>query len=209
MPPDRGKNTGESEVIKIAVLVSGGGSNLQSIIDSCRSGKIDGKVELVISSKEGVYALSRAAGSGIESCVIDREGYDSDEAFSEEILRLAKEKKIDIICLAGFLKKLGKNIVKEYGGRILNIHPALLPSFGGRGMYGIRVHRKVLEAGEKESGCTVHIVEEEYDTGEIVLQRKVPVESGDTPEELARRVLKEEHRAYPEAINIIAKKLKK
>ncbi len=207
MPSYGSAGAGKGEVIRITVLVSGGGSNLQSIIDACGSGKIDGRVVLVISNKDGVYALQRAAAEGIEACVVDRNSYENDEGFSEEIMRLAKEKKTDIICLAGFLKKLKKNIIKEYPGRILNIHPALLPSYGGKGMYGLRVHRAVLENREKESGCTVHIVNEEYDRGPIVLQRKVPVKRTDTPEELAERVLREEHRAYPDAINIISRKL--
>jgi phosphoribosylglycinamide formyltransferase-1 len=191
-------------LLRIAVLVSGSGTNLQSLIDSCRSGYIPGEIALVISSSPSAYSLERASKENIESIVIQRKNFNSDKEFSEEILKEVRARKTDLICLAGFLKKLGKNIVSAYRNRIMNIHPALLPKFGGQGMYGIRVHEAVLKSGEKYSGCTVHFVDEEYDRGPIILQKKVEVRQDDTPQTLAERILTEEHRLYPEAVKLFA-----
>jgi len=187
-------------VTKIAVFVSGGGTNLQSLINGCKSGFIPGEINLVISSKKGVFAIERAKRENIPHFVIEYKDYSGEEEYSAALLKKVKEFNTDIICLAGFLVKLGKNIVSEYRNRILNIHPALLPDFGGKGMYGIRVHEAVLASGRKESGCSVHIVDEEYDHGPVILQRRLPVKDNDTPQSLARRVLKEEHKLYPEAV---------
>ncbi|MFW6134752.1 MAG: phosphoribosylglycinamide formyltransferase, partial [Elusimicrobiota bacterium] len=143
-------------MIKIAVLVSGGGTNLQSLIDNTKNGYIPGKIVLVISNNPDAYALKRAENEGIEHVVIKREDFNDKEEFSKAIMKETKKREVDLICLAGFLKKLGRNIIEEYKNRIMNIHPALLPSYGGRGMYGKRVHKAVLEAGDTVSGCTIH-----------------------------------------------------
>ncbi|MGM0567757.1 MAG: phosphoribosylglycinamide formyltransferase [Elusimicrobiota bacterium] len=194
----------------IAVFVSGSGSNLQALIDSCNSGFVPGEIKLVLSSKKNAYALVRAKKAGIESLCLRPADFSGEQEYSEEILRRVKKRNIDIICLAGFLSKLGNNIVNEYRNRILNIHPALLPKFGGKGMYGMRVHREVIKAGEKISGCTVHFVDENYDTGPVIMQKKVPVKKGEKAEELAARVLEEEHRLYPKALKkVIEEKSKK
>jgi phosphoribosylglycinamide formyltransferase-1 len=187
-------------VIHIAVFVSGSGTNLQTLIDNCESGYIPARIVLVVSSKPSVPAITRAQAAGIDAVTVDRKEYGSDENFTNALLEVLSGKKIDLICLAGFLSKIGTSMIKNYSGRIINIHPALLPNFGGKGMYGIRVHEAVIASGKTESGCTVHLVDEEYDHGAVILQKKVPVLPDDTPDILARRVLKEEHIAYPEAV---------
>lgn len=187
--------------LKIGVLVSGGGSNLQAILDATRTPLLSfARVVLVISNKPGVLALERAAKAGVEGVFLDPKAFPGRERFYAEVIRRFEERGVDLVCLAGFLLKLEPNIVARYRERILNIHPALLPKHGGKGMYGHFVHEAVIKAGESESGCTVHLVDDEFDHGEVILQRKVPVLPGDTPEILAARVLKEEHRLYPEAI---------
>jgi len=189
-------------MIKIAVLVSGNGTNLQSIIDACKSGDVPGKVVLVVSSNKEAYALERARKEGIESVAVEREKFDSDENYSKEIMKYIDEKDTDLICLAGFLKKLDKVLIDKYRNRIMNIHPALLPKYGGKGMYGLKVHAAVLESGDEYTGCTVHFVDEIYDHGPVILQEMIPVEKEDTPEVLAQKVLEIEHRLYPEAIKL-------
>lgn len=191
-------------MIRIAVLVSGSGTNLQTLMDNCKSGYIPGKIVVVVSSNPDAYALKRAEKEGVESVVIQRKDFDSNEDFSAEILKEAEKRRVGLICLAGFVKKLGKNIIKAYDNRIMNIHPALLPSFGGKGMYGIRVHEQVLKSKEKYSGCTVHLVDEKYDHGPIILQKKVEIRKDDTPHTLAERVLKQEYKLYPEAVKLFA-----
>jgi len=191
-------------MIKIAVLVSGNGTNLQSIIDACKSGDVPGKVVLVVSSNKEAYALERARKEGIESVAVEREKFDSDENYSKEIMKYIDEKDTDLICLAGFLKKLDKALIDKYRNRIMNIHPALLPKYGGKGMYGLKVHAAVLESGDEYTGCTVHFVDEIYDHGPVILQKMIPVEKEDTPEVLAQKVLEIEHRLYPEAIKLFA-----
>lgn len=184
--------------VKIGVLVSGKGSNLQAIIDACRSNKIDAKVVVVVSNKKDAVALQRAKKYNIKAVFVDAKKYD----FDKKVIEILGKFRVDLVCLAGFLLKLGKEFVRKYRGGILNIHPALLPKFGGKGMYGIKVHKAVLEAGEKISGCTVHLVDEKYDQGKIILQKKVKVLKKDTPEQLQKRVLKQEHKLYPEAIKL-------
>jgi phosphoribosylglycinamide formyltransferase-1 len=187
--------------VKIGVLVSGGGSNLQAILDAVRTPRLSSaEVSIVISNKPGVRALERAAQAGVEARFLDPKAFANREQYYEEILRLFEERGVDLICLAGFLLKLEPNIVARFKDRILNIHPSLLPRHGGKGMYGHFVHEAVIRAGDAESGCTVHLVDNEFDHGATILQRKVPVLPGDTPEALAERVLKEEHLLYPEAI---------
>ncbi|MDD5687199.1 MAG: phosphoribosylglycinamide formyltransferase [Elusimicrobia bacterium] len=199
------QNTRTSEhVCRIGVLISGSGSNLQAIMDACKSGDINAEVVIVISNKKDAFGLERAKRENIESVFIDPKSCD----FNKEAIKYLKKQKVNLICLAGFLLKLSEEFVKKYHGKILNIHPALLPKYGGPGMYGINVHKAVIKAKEKVSGCTVHFVDEEYDRGEIILQRKVEVLSSDTPETLQKRVLEQEHTAYPEALKIIITRMK-
>ncbi len=190
--------------IRIGVLVSGGGTNLQAIIDATKKGEINGEVVLVISSKRDAYSLERARKHGIEGIYIGRRDFSDNDAFSKAMADELEKRGVMLVCLAGFLKKLSPNFVKMFKDRIMNIHPALLPLFGGEGLYGHYVHEAVLKSGVKVSGCTVHFVDEEYDKGPIILQQDVPVIEGDTPESLAARILKEEHKIYPKAIRLFA-----
>ena len=187
-------------MFKIAVLISGSGSNLQSIIDSIDSGTLNCQIEYVISDKAGAYGLERAKIKGIKTFVFDKSEYK--ENISTEILRVIAGK-VDLIVLAGFMSIIKGNILKEFKNRIINIHPSLIPSFSGNGMYGLRVHKSAIAYGVKFSGCTVHFVDEGTDTGPIIIQKVVPVLEGDTAEELQKRVLVEEHKALPEAIKLI------
>lgn len=187
-----------SKKVRIGVLVSGSGTNLQAIIDACKSKKIDAEVVSVISNKKNILALQRAKEYNIKNMFIDTKKYD----FDKKAIQFFEKQKVELVCLAGFLLKLGKNFIKKYNGKILNIHPALLPKFGGKNMYGINIHKAVLEAGEKISGCTVHLVDERYDHGKIILQKKIKVLKNDTPETLQKRVLKQEHKLYPQAIKL-------
>lgn len=185
-----------SKKVKIAALVSGNGSNLQAIIDACHSKKIDAKVIAVVSNRKDAFALERAKRHNIKSMFIDPKKYN----FDKKAIAFFQKQKVELVCLAGFLLKLSERFIKKYEGRILNIHPALLPKFGGKGMYGINVHKAVLKAKEKVSGCSIHFVDEKYDHGKIILQKMVKVFNNDTPDKLQKRVLKQEHLAYPEAI---------
>jgi phosphoribosylglycinamide formyltransferase-1 len=189
------------------VFISGGGTNLQSLIDSCADEDFPAEIAFVMSSNEDAYGLERARKHSIPSGVIKRKDFDSSEAFSDAILDDLRMHKIDIICLAGYMKLLPPKVVSTYRNFILNIHPALLPKFGGKGMYGMRVHKAVIAAGEAESGPTAHLVDEIYDHGEIVTQKRVPVLPDDTPEDLQKRVLAAEHELYPEAVRILAMKI--
>ena len=204
--------------ISILVLVSGGGTNLQALIDAEKAGAFNqciksggnsavGKLALVVSDRDGAYAVERAKAAGIPAAVEKPDRRlprpERRRELSDRILRLCREKRIGLVVHAGFLSVLAGDIIEEYSGRMINIHPALLPKFGGQGMYGENVHRAVLEAGETGSGCTVHLVDAGTDTGPILLQRKVPVLPGDTPESLAARVLLEEHIAIVEAVKLM------
>ena len=196
------------KVVRIAVLVSGGGSNLEAILQAQETGQLTGaEVVLVLSSKKDVQALERASRHKIATAVIERASVSTDEAFERAILDGLAKAETDLICLAGYLRKLGPGIIRRYQGRILNIHPALLPKFGGPGMYGHFVHEAVMAAGEKESGCSVHVVDEEFDHGPVLAQAKIAVVPGDTPESLAARILEEEHRLYPKTIAEFCRKL--
>ena len=189
------------EKTRVAVLVSGGGTNLQAIIDKVADGSLP-QVELVkvIASKESAYALERAAKAGIETAVAKEQ---------PQVLEELEGSGAEIIVLAGYMKVLSPEIIKKYRHRIINIHPSLIPKYCGKGFYGIRVHNAVIAAGEKESGATVHYVDEGVDTGEIILQEKVPVLEGDTPEDLAARVLKTEHVILAEGLKIAIQNLEK
>ncbi|MBE6913186.1 MAG: phosphoribosylglycinamide formyltransferase [Ruminococcaceae bacterium] len=176
---------------RIAVLVSGGGTNLQALIDAEKKGIIkSGKIELVISNKEGAYALERAKKADIEACVISKKTLGSQVAFEEAIISRLEEKKIDIIVLAGFMVILSENFTKRYPKRIINVHPSLIPSFCGEGFYGLRVHEAALEYGVKVTGATVHFVNEIPDGGEIIMQKAVSIREDDTPETLQKRVMR-------------------
>ncbi|WP_291259408.1 phosphoribosylglycinamide formyltransferase [Fusobacterium sp.] len=191
-------------MFKIGVLVSGGGSNLQSIIDKSQNGELNCKVEVVIGDRK-CYGVERATLAGIEGYTLDRKVLKKD--LCKEIDKIVSEKGIDLIVLAGFLSIIDEEFVNKWKGRIINIHPSLLPKFGGPGMYGIKVHEAVLKAGENESGCTVHFVDTGVDSGEIIAQKRVKVLKGDTAEELQKRVLVEEHKLLPESIaKIISEK---
>ena len=195
------------EKIKIAVLVSGSGSNLQSMRDAVKTGAgPSAEIAIVISNKESAYALTRAQQANIPHLLLDPKAYRTREDFFAQVIYELEEIRADMICLAGFLLKLEPNIIRKFKGRILNIHPALLPKYGGKGMYGHFVHEAVLKSGEKESGCSVHVVDEEFDHGPVLLQRKIAVQPQDTPETLAARVLEQEHLLYPEAVKLFIEK---
>ena len=189
-------------MFKVAVLASGGGTNLQSIIDSVDSGKLNCKIEMVIGSKEGILALERAKLKGIKTYIISKKEYG--DKTSDKILELTKGK-VDLIVLAGYLSILEGDILKEFKDRIINIHPSLIPSFCGPRMYGLKVHEAVINSGVKYTGCTVHFVNEEVDRGAILLQDVVPVYYEDTKEILQKRVLEKEHILLPRAIDLISK----
>ena len=190
--------------VKIAVLVSGGGTNLQALIDAQQSGIIkSGKIELVIANNSGAYALERAAKAGIKTATVLKKELGSAEAFEQKIKDLLTENGIEIIVLAGFMAILSENFTKDYPKRIINVHPALIPSFCGDGYYGLHVHEKVLEYGVKLTGATAHFVSEVTDGGPIILQKAVEVKEGDTPEVLQRRVMEEaEWQILPKAISL-------
>ena len=189
---------------KIAVLVSGGGTNLQALIDAEARGELGGgRITLVLSSKPDVYALERAKKSGIESIVLSRKEYDGIAAYSKAIADTLVAAGIDLVVLAGFLTIIDEQVYKCFENRILNVHPALIPSFCGKGFYGLRVHEAALEKGVRLSGATVHIVTPECDAGPIVLQRAVEVRQDDTPETLQRRIMEEaEWKILPEAVRL-------
>jgi phosphoribosylglycinamide formyltransferase 1 len=188
-------------MLKIAVLVSGSGSNLQSIIDSIKCGYLSCSIEIVISDRPGTYGIERAKDSNMNTVVLDRKIYGS--RLSQEILNLLANK-VDLIVLAGWLSILEGSILKTFKNRIINIHPSLIPAFCGNGMYGKKVHEAVLSYGVKVSGCTVHFVDEGTDSGPIIMQKTVPVFATDSIEDLQGRILMEEHRWLPEAIKYIS-----
>lgn len=190
---------------KIAVFVSGGGTDFQSIINAVEAGEVHAEIVKCIASREGIHAISRAERAGIPVSVYDKQKYDALDEMYDEVIAELKEDGVDLIVLAGYLTILTPNIVRAFAGRIINIHPALLPDFGGKGFYGLRVHRAVLEAGAKKSGCTVHFVDEGTDTGEIIDRAEVPVYPYDTPETLQARVLVEEHKLLPKTIEKLIK----
>jgi phosphoribosylglycinamide formyltransferase-1 len=189
-------------LVKIGVLASGGGSNMQAIMDRIDCGEIHGCIKLVISDQPDAYALVRATQAGIATAVIQPLDYASRAEFSQAVADCFRAEHIDLLLLAGFMRVITSELIAPYRGRIMNIHPALIPSFCGPGYYGHRVHEAVLNYGAKVSGCTVHFVEEEVDGGPIIIQRVVPVLEDDTPDILAARVLIEEHQAYPEAVRL-------
>lgn len=197
-----------NESIKLAVLVSGAGSTLQNLIDRIARRDLNASIGVVIGSKDGILALKRAADAKLMNFVVSRKAFGSVKEFSDKIFSLCDDAGVDLVCLAGWLSLL--EIPERYENRIMNIHPALLPSpFAGKGMYGKRVHQAVLDYGCKVSGCTVHFVDRDYDNGPMIIQKCCPVREDDTPETLAARVGELEKEAYPDAIRLYAdKKLK-
>jgi phosphoribosylglycinamide formyltransferase-1 len=198
--------------LRIAILMTGRhgrGSNMEAIARACADGQIDGSVVVVAGTVDGSPALERAASLGLPTMVIKtpRKGAQSDDedvAYGEALLRELQAVDAGLICLAGYMRKLPPAVTAAYPRRIMNIHAALLPSFGGQGMYGMNVHQAVIDYGAKVSGCTVHFADDEYDTGPVILQTVVPVEDDDTPETLAARVLVAEHQTYPAAVALFA-----
>lgn len=188
-------------MFKVAVLISGNGTDLQSILDGVQSGYLNIDICAVISDKKDAYGLTRAKEREIPTYAVDRKN--KDKSVSDQILEII-EGKADLVVLAGFLSILSEKFVSKFENRIINIHPSLIPSFCGNGMYGMNVHRKAIEYGVKVSGCTVHFVDKGTDTGPIILQKVVPVFFEDTPEILQKRILEKEHQALPEAIKLIS-----
>ncbi len=190
--------------LRLGVLLSGSGTTLQNIVDVSRAGKLDANVELVIASRAGLKGTDRAVAAGLENLVLARKQYPDVASFSRDVFAHLDAARVDLVCLAGWLCLL--DIPQKYIGRMMNIHPALLPAFGGKGMYGHFVHEAVLAHGCKLSGCTVHFVDNTYDTGPIIVQRTCPVAEDDTPDTLAERVFEQEKLAYPEAIRLFAQR---
>jgi len=194
----------EQPKIRAVILISGSGTTMENLLQCADDGTCHMDCVGVVSSKSGVGGIARAQKFGVPVQVVERKDYLDAAAFSRQVFKMVNAVKPDVVLLAGFLSYL--HIPERYKGKILNIHPSLLPKFGGKGMYGIKVHQKAIKSGETESGCTVHYVDEEYDHGPIILQRKVPVLPDDTPETLQARVMEAEREAYPEAVNLYAEK---
>lgn len=190
--------------LKLGFLASHGGTNMQAIIDACKEGRLQAEPRVVIGNNSRSGALERARGEDIPACHLSRRTHPDPAELDAAILATLRQHQVEVVCLAGYMKRLGAATLAAYRGRILNIHPALLPKFGGQGFYGEAVHRAVLAAGETESGATVHLVDEEYDHGPVLAQRKVSVQPDDTVDALAARVLEQEHILYPETLQRIA-----
>ena len=195
---------GDMHPLRLGALASGGGTNLQAIIDRSEAGTLHAKVVVVIGNNSEAGVFDRARRHGIPAIHLSRATHDDEGDLDLAIRDALRAHGVEWIILAGYMRPIGRMVLEEYRDRILNIHPALLPKFGGKGMYGLRVHAAVLAAGENETGVTVHLVTTDYDTGPVLGQRKVPVLSGDTPETLQKRVLEQEHRLYAEVIEAIA-----
>jgi phosphoribosylglycinamide formyltransferase-1 len=190
--------------LNLVVLASGGGTNLQAIIDNIEAGKLDAQIKAVISNNSKSGALERARNHKIPDIHLSHKQFATPEEFDQKLLSVLKEKETDLVVLAGYMKMISPTVIREYRNRIINIHPALLPSFGGEGMYGIHVHEAVIESGVKVTGVTVHTVDEVYDHGPILFQKCVPVLADDTPESLQQRVLPHEHEGYSKVIQLFA-----
>ncbi len=191
-------------MLKFAVMASGGGTDFQSLIDAVQAGKINAEICCLIASKPEIYAIERAGKAKIPVEVVCKKDFDSAQAFDKKILAVLRQYGADFVVLAGYLNIIGSQTISAYKNKMINIHPSLIPSFCGMGMYGARVHQAVIEYGAKLSGATVHFVDEQADTGPIIMQAAVPVEQDDTPDMLAARVLKTEHRILPEAVALMA-----
>jgi len=191
-----------SRPLRIGALISGGGRTLLNIADEIDAGRLDAEIALVIASRENIAGVERARQRGFDVRIARQRDFPSEDALHDAITAWLLEKRVDLVCLCGYLRMF--RIDEPFVGRVMNIHPALLPEFGGKGMYGERVHRAVLAAGRTESGCTVHFVDEQYDHGPIIVQRRCPVLGEDNPDTLAARVFQQECLAYPEAIRLFA-----
>lgn len=191
-------------MVNVAVFASGSGSNLQSLLDVEGKGVLHAHIRLVIANKAGALALERARRQGREALHLSPSQFDSEAEYAGHLLSVLSSRSIELLCLAGYLKKLPAEVVAAYSGHVLNIHPAPLPRFGGPGMYGEKVHAAVLASGLTHSGPTVHFVDQEYDTGPLVAHASVPVLEGDTPSSLAARVLEAEHELYPRIVAAVA-----
>lgn len=188
--------------VRIGVLISGSGSNLQALMDSITAGDINGRICVVISDRKDAYGLVRAINQSIDTIFIDKKSFSDEAGFNGKILKELKKRDVDLVVLAGYLKILNHEIIKEYKNRIINIHPSLIPSFCGKGYYGEKVHKAVLDYGAKVTGATVHFVDEGTDTGPIIVQRTVEVDNCDTVESLQKKVLKVEHVILVEAVKL-------
>jgi phosphoribosylglycinamide formyltransferase-1 len=188
--------------INLAVLISGRGSNLQSLIDACARPDFPAQIAVVISNRPNVFGLQRAEKAGIPTVTIDHKDFVSREEFEAALDSALEDYPLDLVCLAGFMRILTGGFIRKWEGRMINIHPSLLPKYKG-----LDTHARALEAGDSEAGCSIHYVAEEVDGGEIIVQKSVPVLNGDTPETLAARVLEQEHIAYPEAVETLAKQM--
>ncbi|AKB45583.1 MULTISPECIES: phosphoribosylglycinamide formyltransferase [Methanosarcina] len=197
----------ESENTKklhIAIFASHRGTNMQAIIDACKIGDLNGEICAVISNNSNSQALEKARIAGIPEYHLSNKTHPEEEELDEAICKVLTESGADIVALAGYMKKLGPKVLKQYKGRILNIHPSLLPKYGGKGMYGIHVHRAVIDAGENTTGVTIHLVEEEYDAGKIIRQCEIEVLEGDTIDTLSKKVLEKENSFYVETLRLIS-----
>ena len=192
----------ESNMLNLAILISGSGTTLQNLIDRINDKTLNANIQIVISSAPDTHGIKRAEQNSIPVAIVERKGFDNSDNFSNTIINEIEKYSVDLIILAGFLHLF--KIPDKYTGKVMNIHPGLIPSFCGKGYYGHHVHESVIESGVKVSGCTVHFVDNEYDCGPIIIQRVVQVHEDDSPETLAQRVFKEECIAYPEAINLFA-----
>jgi formyltetrahydrofolate-dependent phosphoribosylglycinamide formyltransferase len=191
-----------SPTVRLAVFLSAGGTSLQNLLSRIADGRLQAQIVLVISNHADAFGLVRAENAGIPTAVVSRKSFASREEFSRKVFELCREHKADLVCLAGFLQLI--QIPDDFQGRVMNIHPALIPAFCGKGFYGHHVHEAVLAYGAKISGCTVHFCDNQYDHGPIILQRTVPVSDDDSPDTLAARVFEQECEAYPEAIRLFA-----
>jgi formyltetrahydrofolate-dependent phosphoribosylglycinamide formyltransferase len=191
-----------SNMLNLAILISGSGTTLQNLIDKINDKTLNANIQIVICSSPNAYGIKRAEQNNIPVAIVQRKGYNNSEIFSNTIINEIEKYSVDLIILAGFLHLF--KIPDKYTGKVMNIHPGLIPSFCGKGYYGHHVHEAVIESGVKVSGCTVHFVDNEYDCGPIIIQRVVQVHEDDSPETLAQRIFKEECIAYPEAINFFA-----
>ncbi len=189
----------------VVVFISGNGSDLQSLIDASKDGRLSARISWVVSSKEDAYGRVRAANANIETAGFRMKDHESPQAAGEFLVRNLRQRRTDYVALAGYLKMLPVEVLRAYPNRVVNIHPALLPKYGGKGMYGRKVHEAVIVSGDKQSGPTVHLADEVYDHGKILEQRIVPVLPDDTPDTLAARVLEAEHELYPLALNKLIK----
>lgn len=200
-------NMRTNKYVKIAVLVSGGGTNLQALIDACNNGIIkSGKISIVISSNPNAYALQRAQNANIQTAVVSKKDCSSQDEFENNIIRYLQDNDIDLIVLAGFMCILSESFTKKYKERIINVHPSLIPSFCGKGFYGLHVHEAALEYGVKVTGATVHFVNEIPDGGKIILQKSVAIRKNDTPKSLQRRVMEQaEWKILPRAVELVSK----